>query len=240
MSAILDNIVWNSLTGRQREFSTGTQTARRYARGFSPIVGFADPQRPDFEALGPYVDADEQFYCDGWSGPAPHGWTVESESTMFKMLFDGEPPSRDPAPDAVRLGASHATAALALATLTRPGPFGPRTIELGEYFGYFEAGRLIAMAGERMHAGQLREISGVCVHPDCQRRGLARRLMSKIVLRQLARGETPFLHAMRANEGARVLYRSLGFRDYRETVVRVVARSVRSDDGVRVDPTARA
>lgn len=232
MNDVLDNIVWNSLTGPQRNFATGTQTARRYARGFSPIVGFADPARPDFASLVPYVDPGEHFYCDGWSGPAPDGWTVESESTMFKMVFDGEPPSGDPAPDAVRLGASHAAAALELATLTRPGPFGPRTIELGEYFGYVEDGRLIAMAGERMHAGRLREISGVCVHPDCQRRGLARRLMSKLVLRQRARDETPFLHAMRANEGARVLYRSLGFRDYRETVVRVVARSVRGGDDV--------
>jgi predicted GNAT family acetyltransferase len=74
-----------------------------------------------------------------------------------------------------------------------------------------------------MHAGSLREISGVCTHPDFQGQGYARRLMIKLVCRQLQRGETPFLHVMRDNTGARELYRRLGFVDYRESVVRVVS-----------------
>ena len=122
------------------------------------------------------------------------------------------------------LGPAHADQAVALAALTRPGPFGPRTIELGEYFGCFEGGRLVAMAGERMHAGDLHEISGVCTHPDFQGRGLARRLVARLVRRQLARGETPFLHVMRDNAGAHGLYLRMGFRDHAEPVVRVLAR----------------
>ena len=38
-----------------------------------------------------------------------------------------------------------------------------------------------------------------------------------------AGGETPFLHVMRANEGAHGLYQRMGFRDHVETVVRVVS-----------------
>ena len=142
---------------------------------------------------------------------------------MFRMVWQGEPPAEDPAPEAARLGPQHAAQALELATLTKPGPFGLRTIELGEYWGVFDAGRLVAMAGERMAAGTLREISGVCTHPDFQGRGLARRLMLKLVRRELQRGETPFLHVMSANTGARGLYARMGFADFRETVVRVVA-----------------
>ena len=159
---------------------------------------------------------------DPWSGVAPTGWRVDAESTMFKMVWEGALPARDEAPDAIRLGAQHAAEALALAALTHPGPFGPRTIELGEYFGCFEGQRLVAMAGERMCAGALREISGVCTHPDFQGRGLARRLMTKLVRRQMLRDEMPFLHVMRDNAGARGLYARMGFRDYRESVVRVV------------------
>jgi predicted GNAT family acetyltransferase len=122
------------------------------------------------------------------------------------------------------LGAEHAAQALQLAELTRPGPFGLRTIELGEYFGYFEDKRLIAMAGERMHADSLREISGVCTHPDYQGRGLARRLMLKLIRREMLRNETPFLHVMSENVGAWQLYERMGFRKYREVVVRVVSR----------------
>ena len=47
--------------------------------------------------------------------------------------------------------------------------------------------------------------------------------MRKLVRRQLQRGETPFLHVMRDNEGARALYERMGFRIHRESVVRVVA-----------------
>ena len=42
---LLDNIVWHSLTGAHAPYSAGSNTARRYAKGFTPIVGFADNAR---------------------------------------------------------------------------------------------------------------------------------------------------------------------------------------------------
>jgi len=223
MKHLLDNITWHTLIGPHAKYATGTDEARRYAQGFSPILGFLNPNQPNFAALAPFCEPDEHFYTDGWSGPVPNGWRIDVESTMFKMIWEGEMPSVDEAADAVALKPEHATQALELATLTRPGPFGLRTIELGEYFGYFEGERLIAMAGERMCADSLREISGVCTHPDYQGRGLARRLMLKLIRRQMERKETPFLHVMRDNIGARRLYEKMGFRNYRESVVRVIS-----------------
>jgi ribosomal protein S18 acetylase RimI-like enzyme len=223
MKQLLDNITWHTLAGPHAKYAIGSDQARRYAPGFSPIVGFADPVHPDFAALASYCAPGEHFYSDGWSGAVPAGWRIDAESTMFKMIWDAAMPAADEAPEAIALGPEHAAQALELAMLTRPGPFGLRTIELGEYFGCFDGQRLIAMAGERMHAGRLREISGVCTHPDFQGQGYARRLMVKLVRRQLQRGETPFLHVMRDNTGARELYRRLGFVDYRESVVRVVS-----------------
>jgi len=222
MANLLDNIFWATLTGSHACYACGNGAARRYARGFSPIVAFPEPAQPDFAALAPYCEAGEHFYCDGWSGPAPRGWRIEAESTMFRMVWDAPMPDADPASDACVLGLDAAARALDLAALTRPGPFGPRTIELGDYFGYFDGERLVAMAGERMAAQGLREISGVCTHPDYQGRGYARRLMLKLVRRQLQRGETPFLHVMSTNTGAHELYLRMGFRDYCETPVRVV------------------
>ncbi len=224
MKELLDNIVWHALTGPHARFSAGGDEARRYARGFSPIIGFADQARPNFAALVPVCELGEHFYTDGWSGTAPSGWRIELEATMFKMIWEAAVRADDAAPEAVPLGPEHAAQALALAELTRPGPFGLRTIELGDYFGVFDDERLIAMAGERMHAGALREISGVCTHPDHQGRGLARRLMLKLIRRQMQRHETPFLHVMSSNVGARQLYERMGFRNYKESVVRVIAR----------------
>jgi ribosomal protein S18 acetylase RimI-like enzyme len=221
---LLDNIFWHALTGPQAHLAAGSGGARRFARGFSPIAAFADPAYPDLHALAPCCEVGEPVYFSDWAGPVPPGWKVEAEATMYRMVWAGPMPGQDEAPDAVPLGSGHAVQAMELAALTRPGPFGPRTIELGEYFGYFENGQLIAMTGERAFAPGLREVSGVCTHPDHQGKGLARKLMSKVVRRQMQRGETPFLHVMSANTSAHNLYLRMGFVDYLEPVVRVMSK----------------
>ena len=227
--SLLDNLFWHTFTGPHAHWAAGTARAKRYLRGFSPMLGFPEPAHPDFTGLEPFFDAGEGVYTDGWSGPVPEGWRLEMESTLFKMVWDGPAPEDEDLPQARPLGPEHAEAALELALLTRPGPFGLRTIELGEYFGVFEGGRLVAMAGERLHARSeglaLREISGVCTRPDFQGRGLARKLMLRLIRRELARGETPCLHVASGNTGAHGLYLRMGFRDHRESVVRIVSRA---------------
>jgi hypothetical protein len=163
---ILDDIFWRALSGEQARFASGSGAARRYAPGFSPILGFEDREHPDFAALDAYCQVGERFYVDTWSGPAPTGWTIAIEKKMKRMVWTGGLPDEDEALDARPLDASHAQQAVELALLTNPGPFGIRTIELGEYFGVFEGERLVAMAGERLHAGPHREVSGVCTHPE--------------------------------------------------------------------------
>ncbi|MDM4766494.1 GNAT family N-acetyltransferase [Pelomonas sp. SE-A7] len=226
MLHLLDNLMWHALSGTQARFAVGSGGVRRMAPGFSPLIGFENPDQPDLQALSALAEPGESFYTGVWSGPVPADWRIEAEATMFSMFWDAACREHDEAPEAVPLAAEHAQQALELALLTKPGPFGLRTLELGDYFGCFdEQGRLMAMAGERMQAEQLREISGVCTHPDFQGRGLARRLMLKLVRRQLQRGQLPVLHVMSANAGARGLYERMGFRYHREVVVRVIAKT---------------
>jgi GNAT superfamily N-acetyltransferase len=216
------DVIWRALTGSHARYAVGTGAVRRYAPGYSPIAAFADPMRPDLEELARLAVPGERLYLDGWTGPPPANWQVDAERLMLKMSWEGPDPGPDDFPGAVRLGPTHVAEAMALAELTRPGPFGPRTMELGDYFGCFEKGRLVAMAGERMQVGSLREISGVCTHPDFQGRGLARRLTEKLIRRQLARGETPFLHVIADNDAARVLYERMGFVTRYESMLRIV------------------
>jgi ribosomal protein S18 acetylase RimI-like enzyme len=220
-----DNICWHALSGPHVAFAVGTPEVRRYAAGFSPIIGFADPRQPNLATLAPYCASGEHFYCEGWTGPAPAGWRVEKELTTLQMIWEGDAPADDEVADVIQLGPQHAMQALELALLTKPGPFGPRTTELGDYFGVFEGERLVAMAGERMAAGPLREISGVCTHPDFIGRGHARRLVARLVRRQIERGEIPLLHVLRDNVTAFGLYERMGFRVRRESLLRVVART---------------
>jgi ribosomal protein S18 acetylase RimI-like enzyme len=221
---LLDNIVWHSLAGPHAMYSSGTNEARRYASGFSPILGFANAERPDFAALAPYCELGEHFYCGGWPGPAPSGWQIHADTRGHQLVWDAAVPAADDALAVVRLGPEHVPQMLELVAVTQPGPFAARTGELGEYIGVFEAGRLVAMAGERMKAGVLREISGVCTHPDFQGRGYAHRLVEKLIRLEVRRNQTPFLHVMHDNFHARRLYERMGFRHHQEVVLRVVSR----------------
>jgi predicted GNAT family acetyltransferase len=104
---------------------------------------------------------------------------------------------------------------VALAQLTEPGPFRERTIELGAFFGIFESGRLVAMAGERMHLPHHVEVSAVCTHPDARGRGYARMLITTVIDGIRQRGKIPFLHSFADNYPANRVYESLGFRQRR-------------------------
>jgi ribosomal protein S18 acetylase RimI-like enzyme len=220
----LDNVVWETLADRHARFTLGTAHAKRMLRTFPPFAAFADNDRPAFEELRAFCEPGEILYVVGWSGAVPAGWRVDFEAMAFQYVWDGPSPAVDPAPEALRLGPAHAEAMVALADLTKPGPFGPRNLDLGEYYGIFEGGRLAAMTGERLGVGRYREVSGVCTHPDFQGRGLARRLMDKVMRLQMARGEVPFLHVMAVNDRARALYERMGFRRRRELVLRSVVR----------------
>ncbi len=220
----LHNIVWHALVGEHERFAQGAGGARRYQRGVTDLIGFADAQAPDFAALRPHCTQSERFYCLGWTGPQPTGWTIEREARIVKMVWDA---ADTPAPASAvfkpaRLDNSHLEQALTLARLTQPGPFGPRTFELGEYFGIFEGEELVAMAGERMQCRALREISAVCTHPRRQGKGIARALMLHLMRRQLQLGQIPFLHVLSHNAGALTLYANMGFRRFAETTVRIV------------------
>lgn len=89
---------------------------------------------------------------------------------------------------------------------------------MGVYLGIRRDGRLVAMAGERLHPPGWTEISAVCTDPAFRRRGLATRLVRAVAAGIRARGETPFLHAAADNTEAIRLYESLGFRLRREVM----------------------
>ncbi|MEM9477818.1 MAG: GNAT family N-acetyltransferase [Pseudomonadota bacterium] len=108
---------------------------------------------------------------------------------------------------------------------TEPGPFFARTHLLGSYWGIFEKGCLIAMAGERMRLPGFCEISAVCVDHSARGRGLARALVARVAQTILARGDMPFLHAYAGNRPAIALYHSMGFRIRRHMHIVTLARA---------------
>jgi ribosomal protein S18 acetylase RimI-like enzyme len=158
--------------------------------------------------LGPAGVA--RLFLDTLPDP-PVGWTVSHRDSMTQMVRTPMAVLTEPAGTIETLNTSALPAMMELAQLTKPGPFGPRTPELGLYLGIYQSGRLAAMAGERLRCAGYAEVSAVCTHPDFQGRGYASALVSAIVAGMVARGETPILHVRSTNEAAIHVYERLGF-----------------------------
>lgn len=212
MTHPLDRPIWSALSGRQAHLAIRAGGAVR----LQPEIGvFAAAE--DSKATG-----DLARVCAAYPGSAfleaegtplsvwiPPGVGEVQTGALVQMVTTDLTPG--PGVDWSPLDERDAAEVYALATLTRPGPFRPRTIAFGGFIGVREQGRLIAMAGTRLRVEGFSEVSGVCTHPDYRGRGLAQGLMREVIGRILDEGDACFLHAFADRPATINLYRSLGF-----------------------------
>ena len=212
---LLDNPIWSALTTRQAHFAESFGPMRRFPPDVSPLGGF---EKFDDEAIGTLRALLASGGSAGLFMPdridAPAGLEIMIGGELLQMIMDNDAklPAIERAHDFVELGDADVPEMLALTALTKPGPFVTRTREMGTYLGIRKSGKLVAMAGERLKLPGYTEISAVCTHPEHTGRGHAGLLMTEVMRRILARGETPFLHTREDNVRAIELYQRLGFR----------------------------
>jgi len=218
----LDRPIWASLTTRQAGLALGDDRARRFQPDYGVFAAAVDRSADSRTALRELLAAyGEAALVEAEEPDVPDGVTVTSRAICWQMI--AEAPEIVAADfEAAALTEADAAEMLALATLTRPGPFFARTHQLGDFVGVKRDGRLIAMAGERMKPAGFTEVSGVCVHPDHRGHGYAAGLMSLVAGAILARGEIPFLHVYDHNRPAIAIYEALGYRLRREMVMLMV------------------
>jgi ribosomal protein S18 acetylase RimI-like enzyme len=227
--SLLDNPIWNALTTEHASLALGGDEARRYPAEIGPLSGMpaqSDPGYRALRALVPPGDVAVLFFDEVPRLPA--GWTLVRGGTLAQMVAAPPQLAKGPNPAGVELRmltAADAPAMVELAKLTEPGPFRSRTLELGTFFGILDAGRLLAMAGKRLHVPGFVEVSGVCTHPDARGRGYARLLMSRVMEEIVREGKTPFLHSFANNYGAIRVYEGLGFTLRRTFELAVVKNS---------------
>ena len=162
--------------------------------------------------------------------PTADAWRVVSSFEVVQMTAGGELGER--AAESVALGDDDVPEMLELTRLTNPGPFLPRTIEMGDYIGVRDGDRLVAMAGERFRVPGWTEISAVCTAPSHRGQGLATKLLRAVAAGIEARGERVFLHVVATNTGAIRLYEALGFSIRgRRTVGAIVPSGHEGQDG---------
>lgn len=224
LSHPLDHVIWAALTTQQRAFAECNELARRFPADVAPFGATSDTSIASFEALGRLLAPGEHVVLFTVDEVRPLGKleVVERKNIdqMIGPTIDGLQANTQITP----LDTHDLDEIMALVELTKPGPFGARTLELGRYLGVRVDGRLAAMAGERMHLDGYTEVSAVCTHPDYRGRGYSRDLILAVSHDIGDRGEIPFLHVLSENRAAIALYGKLEFT-LRKTIRLTVLRS---------------
>jgi ribosomal protein S18 acetylase RimI-like enzyme len=211
----LDNPVRASLLGHHARFAEGRGEVLRYPADVTPFIGLPDePDEDTWQDVATLFGPGAVVAVAGVPA-APAGWEVVFNLAGVQLVDDGVAAVADA--EAVRLEPSDVPEMLDLVERTKPGPFLPRTIELGSYLGIRRDRALVAMAGERFRLPGWTEISAVCTDPCFRGEGLATRLVLAIAAGIRARNERPFLHVAAQNVNALELYESLGFTVRRTT-----------------------
>ena len=222
---LLERPPWSALTTVHSDFALGNDLARRYPPAIAPMAGLCEVSDEAMDALAALMTPGDVV---GLFGLEPvleaRGLLIVAHKHIEQMTCE----RHDNLPHIghiTELTAADVPDMLHLVELTKPGPFAAGAIVLGSYLGIRCAGKLIAMAGERMRLDGFTEISAVCTHPEYRGCGYASSLVRALVRQIIARGETPFLHLYSDNATAAALYTKLGFTQRRRLIVTVLQRA---------------
>lgn len=221
MPTPLDEPVAAALQGSHAHLARRIGRAASYDRAVATFSAVpADPTRKDWDDLAALLGP--RRFADLFSLPVtpPADWEPAFRLDGLQMVGSRASLASDVRDPVVEeLTADDVPAMLALVEQTRPGPFWDRTLEMGRYAGVRDdSGRLVAMAGERLHPPGFTEVSAVCTAPEARGRGLAELLVRDVAARIIECGDQPFLHVAASNTGAIRLYERLGFVVRREVV----------------------
>ena len=212
MEDLLHNPVYNALLSGDRHLSFGNDQVKFFDEQVSPFAGFETGYTNGFTDLSDLLPSGRKIlYATPSLLQQTIGWKMLHEIKGLQFVYAPSQETGKIFHDIIPLGQSHIDEMVQLAALTKPGPFGLKTIDFGYYFGIFEKENLAAMTGQRLHIQNFTEISAVCTHPDYTGKGYAYSLLLHQLQLIVQQGQQPFLHVREDNERAIALYQRLGF-----------------------------
>ncbi|MEO7247029.1 MAG: GNAT family N-acetyltransferase, partial [Novosphingobium sp.] len=213
---------------RQRGLTIGSRAALRLMPDIGPFTAVPDASEAGLAALLAAMDlhADPVLVVEEPAFALPPECIVLESAPLVQMVHSGAQIGEPDTAGSVLLGEDDWPEMARLAEATRPGPWRARTPAFGDYYGIRHEGALVAMAGQRMlPSDKLAEVSGVCTLPDHRGKGLAAKLIQRVMAGFAARGDSAFLHCNAKNVSAIRLYEALGFSVSREMVATVLTKA---------------
>ena len=210
----LDNPVWHSLSETHREFAIDYGDIKFYQLDYCPFGAFRNPGNIS-AYITQYAGLTGEFFIVGGRPEFPGSVRLKKELVSNQMIIH-ERTGIEITEDIKVLGEDHAAALYNLVNLVQPGYFRSRTFRLGDYYGIFKNGQLVAVTGERMKMAGLTEVSAVVTHPDHTGKNYAKQLVTHTINRIMAKNSIPFLHVAETNSAAIGLYEKLGFKTRRK------------------------
>jgi len=224
MEHILDNPIWNALTTGNEHLAVGTNQARYLPKDIGAFAGLSDYSESAFADLYEISPSGAPTVLFTAAIAIPASWKLLVQKDLLQMVYQQSTAPPLGHTELVALGDQDIPAMLTLTALTNPGPFLARTIAFGSYYGIFQNGQLVAMAGQRLQPTPYTEISAVCTHPDYIGKGYANQLLRHQIGLILAAGHVPFLHVFADNTSACGLYEKLGFQTRKQLQVYVLEK----------------
>jgi predicted GNAT family acetyltransferase len=209
---ILDNVIWNALITGNSNLAEGNETEKYFPPDVGPFAGLKELNSASLSVLHSIIPGERPtVLITAQLLEIPGNWKIVQEDILLQMVCSKPGQFVAKREEIISLDKKDIPAMIELTRLTNPGPFLQRTIEFGNYKGIFKSNKLVAMAGQRMHAENYLEVSAVCTHPDYLENGYSTALILQLVHEYIEREQIPFLHVRANNTSAIKLYEKLGF-----------------------------
>ncbi|MBC7949172.1 MAG: GNAT family N-acetyltransferase [Chitinophagaceae bacterium] len=214
MTGKLDNPVWHCLLETNQTIAIVYEGARFYHPDYCPFGAFKTNNAIPKE-IDEYASLTENFYIVGEKPRYSDKIILKNELVCLQMIADCQS-DIEPKNEILRLNSEYDEELFNLVNLVQPGFFRRKTVLMGEYYGIFVDGELVAVTGERMKMIDHTEVSAVVTHPNFTGRGFAKQLTAHTMNKIMNENKNAYLHVNEKNVAAIKLYESLGFKTRRK------------------------
>jgi len=211
----LDNPVYYSLIETHQHLAIDYNRIKFYQPDYCPFGGFIN--LGDIESgIEKYSKLADNFFVIGDEPNFNNKVKLNKELVCNQMILDKLNPIETTAQVIELHTAAHKADLSNLVDLIQPGYFKSKTSEMGNYYGIYKSGQLVAVTGERMKMNEYTEVSAVVTHLEHTRKGYAKQLVNFTCHKIFEEGKIPYLHVTETNSTAIKLYEKLGFRTRRK------------------------